>query len=111
MEIKQKAFQIDKKDHVATVLSDIMPGVVNLLGDVRDKEVIAVMKIPKGHKIALMDIEAGENIAKYGVNIGRSSQVIAKGSWVHIHNLHSLYDERSSHLDTKTGVPRDIVYE
>ena len=49
--------------------------------------------IPAGHKVALRDIPAGECVIKYGQIIGRASQDIAKGDWVHSHNLRSHLDE------------------
>lgn len=110
MRIEQKAFQIDVKDNVATALEDIEPGKVELLGDILAKEIYALAKIPKGHKIALKQIAAGEDIIKYGVCIGRAGMEIEAGTWVHLHNIHSIYDERSSHLDVVTGAPKDTEY-
>ena len=43
--------------------------------------------IPLGHKIALMDIAQGNTVIKYGVSIGKATQAIKKGDWVHTHNL------------------------
>ena len=91
------AFQIDFSDNVATALEEIAPGTVTLRGD--------------ANKIALRDIAEGEDIIKYGVRIGRAVKPISKGSWVHLHNIHSVYDERSSHLDAVTGAPKDTRYE
>lgn len=112
MQEKQIAFVISQKDNVATALSAIVPGKTELYGDLTgDSCMEAVEEICKGHKIALRDIEPGEDIIKYGVRIGRSTQFIKKGSWVHLHVMKSVYDERSSHLDVKTGAPKDIRYE
>lgn len=109
--MEQKAFQITAADNVATALTDIAPGAVALLGDSRAAAVRAVTTVAKGHKIALTDIAAGSDIIKYGVTIGRATKDIAAGEWVHLHNICSLYDERSGHLDAVTGAPRDIRYE
>ena len=68
-------------------------------------------EIPSGHKIALLGIARGEKIIKYGVPIGCATKDIPAGTWVHLHNMRSLYDERSSHLDIKTGAPKDTKYE
>lgn len=43
--------------------------------------------IPAGHKIAIRDIRKGENVVKYGFPIGHATRDIAKGEWVHSHNL------------------------
>jgi len=107
----QTAFQIDLRDNVATALTPLSPGPVALRGDAGVAAVTAVAEIPVGHKIALRDIAAGEDILKYGVVIGRATAAIPAGSWVHLHVMRSVYDERSSHLDVKTGAPKDTRYE
>jgi altronate dehydratase len=105
------AFQIDYSDNVATALEEIQPGPVTLRGDASEKKMTAVTAVPAGHKIAVRDIADQEDIVKYGVVIGRATQAIPKGSWVHLHNIRSIYDERSSHLDAVTGAPKDTRYE
>ncbi len=108
---EQSAFQIRLEDNVATALQALDPGEIRLLGDSSTPSVEAVTQVPLGHKIALRDIAPGEPILKYGVVIGRSTSEIRKGSWVHLHVMESIYDERSSHLDAVTGAPRDTKYE
>jgi len=108
---KQVAFKIEIEDNVATALTDIKPGAAKLRGDSEIKEIDAVENIKKGHKIALVDIKKDEPIKKYGIVIGAATKEINKGQWVHLHCMRSLYDERSSHLDVETGVPKDIKYE
>lgn len=111
MENHASAFVIEAKDNVATALALLVPGKVALLGDSPSFEITALEEIPKGHKIALRDISAGEQIIKYGISIGRATKDIPAGSWVHLHVMCSNYDERSSHLDVKTGAPKDTKYE
>ena len=53
----------------------------------------AAAGIPAGHKFALKAIAKGEPVIKYGEVIGRAVQDIAKGEWVHVHNLKSHLDE------------------
>lgn len=108
---EQSAFQIKPDDNVATALQALKLGRVRLLGDGGENFIEAVTEVPIGHKIAIKDIEAGAMIVKYGVVIGRSTRKIKKGSWVHLHVMESIYDERSSHLDIVTGVPKDTKYE
>ena len=93
MDEKQNAFQINREDNVATALTPLVPGPVELRGD------------------ALRDIRNGEDIVKYGVVIGRATADIPAGSWVHLHVMRSVYDQRSSHLDVRTGAPKDTKYE
>ena len=49
--------------------------------------------IPAGHKYALRPIKKGEYVIKYGEIIGRATQDIAEGEWVHTHNVKSHLDE------------------
>ena len=50
-------------------------------------------EIPAGHKYALKDIKKGEPVVKYGQIIGRATDDIEKGEWVHTHNVKSHLDE------------------
>lgn len=65
----KRLLQINKADNVAVILVD---------GD-------AVA--PRGHKVALRVIAKGEEVIKYGFPIGKATQDIAEGEWVHSHNL------------------------
>ena len=49
--------------------------------------------VPAGHKYALRAISKGETVIKYGEIIGRATQDIADGEWVHTHNVRSHLDE------------------
>ena len=51
-------------------------------------------EIPAGHKYALRDIAVGEFVVKYGEIIGRATQKITTGEWVHTHNVKSHLDEK-----------------
>ena len=50
--------------------------------------------IKVGHKIALKDIHKGECVLKYGHIIGKATQDIKQGEWIHTHNLKSQLDEK-----------------
>lgn len=52
-------------------------------------------KIPAGHKIALDDLRAGDRVVKYGHVIGQSSEAVARGAWVHSHNMKTLLSAES----------------
>ncbi len=54
-------------------------------------------EIPAGHKFALQDIPKGAYVVKYGEIIGRASQDIKTGEWVHTHNVQSHLDECPSY--------------
>lgn len=51
-------------------------------------------KVKRGHKIARKDIKKGEYIFKYGNIIGRATEDIKEGEWVHTHNIESHLDEK-----------------
>lgn len=111
MGIMQKAFQINRTDNVATALEQLQQGAAALIGECPVQTMTVTEEIPRGHKIALKEIKTGEDIIKYGVRIGRAGREIKAGEWVHLHNMHSVYDERSGHLDVHTGAPKDTRYE
>jgi altronate dehydratase small subunit len=101
-----RAFQIHADDIVATLLDDVPVGSVEIIGAGRG-EIVASENISQGHKIALRDITINEAAIKFGVRIGHATQLIKRGSWVHLHNLASDLDERSSSLDLHSGAPTD----
>ena len=105
------AFVISEQDNVATALEALEPGEITLLGETRTPRISVSEPIPKGHKLSLRSIREGENIIKYGIPIGHATRAIEQGCWIHLHVMQSNYDERSSHLDIKTGAPRDTKYE
>jgi altronate hydrolase len=79
------ALVINEKDNVAVALRDIAAG---SLVEVQDGTIVpAAEDIPYSHKLALEDIPAGQVILKYGEPIGKASRDIARGSWVHTHNI------------------------
>ncbi|NMN00060.1 SAF protein [Bifidobacterium sp. DSM 109958] len=108
----QTAYVIEPQDNVATALDDLEPGEVTLLGQTGGaRGIVATGEVRRGHKLALRPIREGEDVVKYAIRIGRAMRDIAPGEWVHLHNIHSVYDERSSHLDAVTGAPMDTKYE
>ena len=69
-----KTFKINEADNVAVVIEADEGG------------------ITAGHKVALCDIAKGEPIIKYGNRIGRATEDIKKGDWVHTHNVKPALD-------------------
>jgi len=87
----KKAIVMDKKDNVATLLSDVETAdKVYVRTGEEETEFEVREKIPFGHKFALTTIKKGEHIIKYGEVIGRATQDIEIGGHVHIHNVESL---------------------
>lgn len=105
-----RCFQVNAEDNVATALEDLEPGVVDVMGMGKERKISALEPIGLGHKISLQEIGAGDLLIKYGVPIGVAVVDISAGQWVHLHNCRSQVDERSSHLDGKTGAALDTVY-
>jgi len=88
-----KAIQIDGRDNVATVTSDVGAGeVVDVLSP--EGSVLMAPKVVDdigfGHKVALLGLSLGENVVKYGEVIGVASRPIRVGEWVHTHNVESV---------------------
>jgi hypothetical protein len=103
------AFVIHPGDNVATLLADA-DGPIALRGSAAEAAITATGPIALGHKIALAAIAAGAPVMKFGVPIGLASQPIARGEWVHLHNLGSRFDERSGGFDPVTGAAQDTRY-
>ncbi|AKC81854.1 hypothetical protein IMCC26134_02010 [Verrucomicrobia bacterium IMCC26134] len=102
-----RCFQIHPLDNVATLLDDAPSGPLALLGNSTGGPLSARESIARGHKIALVDLATGSAVLKFGVRIGRATRPIARGDWVHLHNLASDVDLRSGTLDLHTGAPTD----
>ena len=103
-----RCFQIQPRDNVATLIDDAPAGPVEIVG-AAGAPVTAGENIARGHKIALQDIAPGQAVTKFGVRIGHATRPIARGAWVHLHNLASDLDERSGTLDLHSGVPTDTA--
>ena len=97
-----KAIQIDERDNVATVTSDVGAG--------DDVEVLSpqgeLLMSPRmsgevsfGHKIALKELVKGEEVIKYGEIIGVASSPIGVGVWVHTHNVESATVPTSAYVE------------
>ncbi|RWE22866.1 MAG: altronate dehydratase [Mesorhizobium sp.] len=87
--------QLSKRDNIVLAINQIAKGDL-----VRD--VVAVNRIPRGHKMAAEDIAAEQPIVKYGQTIGFAKQRIAAGEWVHEHNVYVRAFERDYAIGTNT---------
>lgn len=85
------ALLMDPKDNVVTCVAEVEAGsqVVYRRGD-ELCSITAEETIPFCHKIALTDFKEGEEVLKYGELIGKTSQPIAKGTWVSHKNIYSI---------------------
>ena len=82
---------LNDADNVATSLAplDAQSRIeVTLNGERRTVTVLD--SIPFGHKLAIRRMARGDEVLKYGEVIGRASEAIEPGRWVHVHNVESV---------------------
>jgi len=84
--------RIDPHDNVAVALRDL-PVEEKIFfpeGDgTRTVTLTVTEPIVAGHKVALGDLPADAEVIKYGHPIGRTTQPVPAGAWVHSHNMAS----------------------
>jgi altronate hydrolase len=83
----RRTIKIHDRDNVVIAMTQLAAGV--RIGNGAG-EVVTTSEIPRGHKIALTKLEVGQPILKYGFTIGRATQEIPAGNWVHTHNLETM---------------------
>ncbi|HEX8849591.1 MAG TPA: altronate dehydratase family protein [Gemmatimonadaceae bacterium] len=81
---RPRAIHIHPMDDVAVATRALGTGEALVVDGER---VTTLTEVPAGHKIALRDIAPGEPVTKYGFPIGIATEAIARGAWVHSHNL------------------------
>ena len=88
--MKKNAVVIDPIDCVATALQSLKAGdkAAMFIGD-ETLEVVLRDAIPHGHKFAIKNVAAMGEVYKYGESIGRATQEIKVGNYVHVHNVES----------------------
>jgi hypothetical protein len=86
----KNALVIDPQDNVAVALTDLAAGESCLVvKDGGEKfEVVVNENIAFGHKFALADLRKDDGVFKYGEEIGRMKEPLAKGGWIHVHNMY-----------------------
>lgn len=90
---KKYAKQIMEKDNVATCLADVSRGeTVTVKFGGNETEFVANQDISFGHKIGIKDVAVGGFVYKYGQAIGKATQPIRPGDWVHVHNVVDHYE-------------------
>ena len=82
----KRGLRLDKKDNVGVVIDDVLPS-EQVSFDT--EAVVSLDDIKMPHKIALSDIHEGSAVIKYGEAIGYATCDIAKGAFVHVHNIDS----------------------
>lgn len=79
-----KILKINENDNVVIAVDELNAGDKV---EVDGEKIKVLSDIPVGHKLALKNFEAGEEVIRYGFPIGKSSEEIQKGEWIHTHNL------------------------
>jgi len=87
--MNKRAILLKADDLVAVVVQEVfVSDSVEVTGACAKSFVVTALEhIPAGHKIALNDYAAGRQVLKYGMSIGILQQAVAKGGWIHEHNL------------------------
>lgn len=79
-----RALRIAAGDDVAVAVDDLGAGQTVRVGGI---DITLPEPIARGHKFALCDLAANTVVHKYGFPIGRATAPVARGAWVHTHNL------------------------
>ena len=82
---KRNAVRLNPSDNVAVCIAEIKKGDTVILDENVTFE--AVTDIPYAHKVSLDKIDKDENVIKYGYSIGKATDDIKKGQWLHVHNI------------------------
>jgi hypothetical protein len=89
------AIRIHPEDNVATSIETLVAGEELVVLSDRGEEIdrlAATTAVPLDyHKVALAPIQAGEAVLKYGEVIGHATAAIARGQWIHTHNVESAH--------------------
>lgn len=78
-------------DSVAVAVDDLSPGQVRgaSIKEGTWYEMDISHEVPLGHKFAMLDLAEGDTVLKYGIPVGVMTQPVAKGEYVHTHNVRS----------------------
>jgi len=74
-----RVLRLEPEDNVIVAIDPILPGATV-------QGMVAVGRVPKGHKMATVAIKAGEAVLKFGQIIGFATADIEAGAHVHEHN-------------------------
>ena len=80
----RRSLVIDKRDNVAILLEKADAGDKI---EVAGTEFALKQAIEFGHKVALGDLKQEDSVYKYGEEIGYMMTAVAKGDWIHNHNM------------------------
>lgn len=78
------AIRLHPDDTVCVAVGDLEQGATTHVGSDR---IVVLERIPRGHKMAIKLMAKDQIVIKYGQPIGRATAAIARGQWVHDHNV------------------------
>ncbi|SEC74361.1 altronate hydrolase [Rhizobiales bacterium GAS188] len=79
--VKQpRTIRLHADDNVVVAVDQLQPGAIG-------QGVVAIERVPRGHKMASSQIAEGAPVCKFGQIIGFATRPIAPGEWVHEHNV------------------------
>ena len=82
---------LNDADNVATSLATLEArSEVEVERNGERRTIVVLDAIPFGHKLAIRPLSPGDDVLKYGEVIGRASEAIETGRWVHVHNVESV---------------------
>ncbi len=82
--MRSDVLKLHESDNVAVALTSLDAGIeVSIDG----RLLLVQQDIAAGHKIALVDLQPCAHVVKYGLPVGRVTESIRRGSWVHSHNM------------------------
>ena len=99
--VAQSVPLLNEKDNVGVARTPIVEGTEVVVSGHR---VTARQTITPGQKIALKPISSGSLILKYGETIGKATEEIVPGSWVHTHNIVPDFSGRNYEFATEKRI-------
>jgi altronate hydrolase len=96
-----RTIRLNTADNVVVAVDSIEKGG-------RAAGIVAVQRVPRGHKMAAASIKKGEAITKFGQIIGFAKAPIGPGEWVHEQNVEMAEFERD-YAFARDARPREIL--
>ena len=87
----QKAIKIQPNDNVAVALQQLF---ANEEITIEQEKITLLEDVPAGHKFALKALEPDDEVIKYGYPIGKMTQAVKQGGWIHTHNIRTGLGEK-----------------
>ena len=82
---------LNDADNVATSLAPLqVQSRIEVKLSSERRTITVLDAIPFGHKLAIRSMSPGDDVLQYGEVIGRASEAIEPGRWVHVHNVESV---------------------